>query len=53
MGWLIDPAEKTVFVYRPRQETEVFDTPEVRLPVPTFVSELTLTLQELFSWLVM
>lgn len=52
MGWLIDPAEKTVFVYRPRQETEVFDTPEVRLPVPTFVSELTLTLQELFSWLV-
>ncbi|MEM9979998.1 MAG: Uma2 family endonuclease [Cyanobacteria bacterium P01_D01_bin.2] len=53
MGWLIDPAEKTVFVYRPRQETEVFDTLEVRLPVPSFVSELTLTLQELFSWLVM
>ena len=27
MSWLIDPDEKTVFVYRPKQETQVFDVP--------------------------
>lgn len=51
MGWLIDPEEQTVFVYRPRQETEVFDKPDNLLPVPSFASELKLTDQELFAWL--
>ena len=27
MSWLIDSDEKTVFVYRPKQETQVFDVP--------------------------
>ncbi len=51
MGWLIDPDEQTVFVYRPKQQTEVFDEPEQELPVPSFASELRLTVGELFGWL--
>ncbi|MGH1394818.1 MAG: Uma2 family endonuclease [Trichormus sp.] len=51
MGWLIDPDEQTVFVYRPQQETEVFDEPDALIPVPSFASELQLTIQDLFSWL--
>jgi Uma2 family endonuclease len=51
MGWLIDPDEKTVFVYRPKQETEVFDDPNTFLLVPSFASQLQLTVQDLFDWL--
>ncbi len=51
MGWLIDPDEKTVFVYRPKQETEVFDVPNAFIPVPLFASELQLTVKDLFAWL--
>ncbi|MBM0742564.1 Uma2 family endonuclease [Phormidium sp. CLA17] len=50
MGWLIDPDEKTVFVYRPKQETEVFDQPDESLPAPSF-AELQLTSKALFAWL--
>jgi Uma2 family endonuclease len=53
MGWLIDPAEKTVFVYRPKQEVEVFDEPDNLLPVPSFISELNLSIDGLFSWLLL
>ncbi|WOD38583.1 Uma2 family endonuclease [Nodosilinea sp. E11] len=51
MGWLIDPDEQTVFVYRPKQETAVFDQPEDALPVPTFANDVSLTVQDLFNWL--
>ncbi|QSJ17441.1 Uma2 family endonuclease [Nostoc sp. UHCC 0702] len=51
IGWLIDPTEQTVFVYRSKQETEVYDKPEALLPVPSFASELQLTVKELFAWL--
>ena len=51
MGWLIDPDEQTVFVYRSKQETAVFDALDQVLPMPTFASELQLTVRELFSWL--
>jgi Uma2 family endonuclease len=53
MGWLIDPDEKTVFVYRPKQEVEVFDELDKLLPMPSFVSELNLTVKDLFSWLLL
>ena len=53
MGWLIDPDEKAVLVYRPKQEIEVFDEPDMLLPVPLFVSELNLAVQDLFAWLVL
>ncbi|MBW4560535.1 MAG: Uma2 family endonuclease [Mojavia pulchra JT2-VF2] len=51
MGWLIDPDEETVFVYRPKQETEVFDEPDALLPMRSFASEAQLTIKDLFAWL--
>ena len=51
MGWLIDPGEKTVFVYRPGQTPEVFDEPDALLPVPPFASELKLKVKDLFDCL--
>lgn len=51
MGWLIDPEEQTVFVYLPKQQTEVFDELQEQLPVPSFASELRLTIGDLFGWL--
>ncbi|MEM9538682.1 MAG: Uma2 family endonuclease [Cyanobacteria bacterium P01_E01_bin.42] len=51
IGWLIDPSEKTIFVYRPGQEVEVLEKPDSILPVPSFASELNLTLKDLFAWL--
>ncbi len=51
MGWLIDPDEQSVFVYAPNQQLEVFENPEDGLPVPSFASELKLTLDSLFAWL--
>jgi Uma2 family endonuclease len=51
MGWLIDPEERSVFVYLPTQSTEVFDEPEQLLPVPPFASEFRLTIGDLFGWL--
>ncbi|MFZ4728977.1 MAG: Uma2 family endonuclease [Pseudanabaena sp.] len=51
MGWLLDPDEKTVFVYQQKQEIEVFDDPDAILPVPDFANGLQLTVKDLFSWL--
>lgn len=51
MGWLLDPDEQTVFVYRPNQQVEVFDQPEQLLPMTSLANELRLTLGELFGWL--
>ncbi|MBD1923003.1 Uma2 family endonuclease [Microcoleus sp. FACHB-831] len=51
MGWLIDPDEQSVFVYLPDRPTEVFDEPEARLPVPEFANNFSLTLGDLFGWL--
>lgn len=51
IGWLIDPDEQTVFVYYPNKQAEVFDEPEQLLSVPSFASELKLTVQDLFAWL--
>ena len=51
MGWLIDPDEQTVFVYRPKQEPEVLDEPDNVISVPSFASDLQLTIHNLFAWL--
>lgn len=51
MGWLIDPDEQSVFVYAPNQQIEVFENPEDRLLVPSFASEIRLTVDSLFAWL--
>ncbi len=51
MGWLLYPHEKTVFIYRPKQEIEVFDDPDFLIPVPLFGSEIQITVRDLFAWL--
>ncbi|MBF2028444.1 MAG: Uma2 family endonuclease [Oscillatoriales cyanobacterium C42_A2020_001] len=51
MGWLIDPTEQSVFVYLPDQPTAVYDEPATPLPVPEFANAFHLTVEGLFSWL--
>lgn len=51
MGWLIDPDEQTVIIYRPQQQPEIFDQKEQILPVPDFANELNLSVEALFGWL--
>lgn len=51
IGWLIDPDEQTVFIYRPKQEPEVLDVPDEVIPMPSFASDLQLTIKDLFAWL--
>lgn len=51
MGWLIDPDEQTIFVYRPKQQLEIFDEPGLELPVPAFASEMHLSVGTIFGWL--
>ena len=51
MGWLIDPDEKTVFVYLPKQQPEVFDQSEQTLPVPSFAHGLNLSVGLILGWL--
>ena len=51
MGWLIDPSEKAILVYRPQQQTLVFDQPTNSLPIPTFAKPIMLTVEGVFNWL--
>jgi Uma2 family endonuclease len=51
MGWLIDPAEQSVFVYLPDHPTTVYDELGATLPVPGFAKDVTLAVEGLFSWL--
>ncbi|MFB2876526.1 Uma2 family endonuclease [Floridanema aerugineum] len=51
MGWLIDPEEQTIFVYLANQQPEVFDQVAAQLPVPSFASDLQLTVGQIFGWL--
>ncbi|MCY6490650.1 Uma2 family endonuclease [Leptolyngbya sp. GGD] len=51
MGWLIDPKLKSVFAYPSGQQPDFLQEPEHLLPVPAFMSNLQLTVGDLFSWL--
>lgn len=51
LGWLIDPADRTIFVYYPNGILEIFDEPEAQLPVPGFAQSIALTVGDVFSWL--
>ncbi len=51
IGWLIDPAEELVFVYRADRTISVFEEPDELLPVPEFAASFQLTVGQLFSWL--
>lgn len=50
LAWIIDPQEKTIFVYSP-QKVAFFDMDSDILPVPDFIKELKLTNGDVFSWL--
>ncbi len=50
LGWLIDPDEKSVLVYPANQQTKLLTQNDV-LPVPDLVSDLRLTVADLFNWL--
>ncbi|MGK7943997.1 MAG: Uma2 family endonuclease [Microcystaceae cyanobacterium] len=51
MGWLIDPDELAIFVYRSQQETQIFDQVNQVITVPDFAQDLTLTVQDILTWL--
>ncbi len=51
MGWLVDPAEQTIFVYLPKQQPQVFDELNQVLPTPNFAQEVSLSVESVFNWL--
>ncbi|MBE9032213.1 Uma2 family endonuclease [filamentous cyanobacterium LEGE 11480] len=51
MGWLIDPDDRTVFVYYPDRTMVGLDAIDAVLPVPEFAQDLTMTVGHLFECL--
>ena len=51
MGWLIDPEDRSVFIYQPKQEVIVLDEPEAVLPMPKFMGDETYRVVDLFDLL--
>lgn len=51
LGWLIDPEESSILIYPPHQQPIYLENEEDILPVPELVSDLHLTLGQLFGWL--
>ncbi len=51
MGWIIDPAEKSVFAYPANKQPLFLQESEQLLPTPEFIADLNLSVGELFSWL--
>ena len=51
LGWLVDPAERSVLVYPPGQQPELLQEPHDRLPTPSWITDWHLTVGDLFGWL--
>ncbi|OUL24371.1 hypothetical protein BV378_18445 [Nostoc sp. RF31YmG] len=51
LGWLIDPDERSVLAYPPKQQPELLQAEQEILPVPDLVNNLQLTVGQLFGWL--
>ena len=51
MGWLIDPEERTIFSYQPKQQPVVLDELAQNLPVPAFATAIKLRVETVFDWL--
>jgi Uma2 family endonuclease len=51
MGWLIDPDERSLIAFPPGKQPELLQEPQEVLPVPHLVSDLQLTVGDIFSWL--
>jgi Uma2 family endonuclease len=46
MGWLVDPDDRTVFVYQPDREIAVFDESDNLLLIPELIQGLKLTVAD-------
>jgi Uma2 family endonuclease len=51
LGWLIEPEESNILVYPQNEQPIYLENPEDILPVPNLVSDLHLTVGQLFDWL--
>ncbi|MFE1747254.1 Uma2 family endonuclease [Coleofasciculus sp. H7-2] len=51
LGWLLDPEERSVLVYPPGQQPELLQEAADVLPVPDLLTELRLTVGDVFGWL--
>lgn len=51
MGWLLDPAESSIFVYGSDRSVRIFEKVEEVLPVPEFADAVQLKVGEIFAWL--
>lgn len=51
MGWLIDPETQSVLVYPIQQQPQLLAKETASLPVPVLVTDLQLTVAEIFGWL--
>jgi Uma2 family endonuclease len=51
IAWLLDLDDKLVFIYRANQAPQIYDRPDQVLPMPSFASDLQLTVENIFSWL--
>lgn len=56
IGWLIDPDEESVTIYKSKKDIEILeliDEPEALLPFPEFMQGLTFTVKDLFDLLLL
>lgn len=51
MGWLIDPADRSVLVLGGSPIFQIIDEPTAILPVPAFAGSIQLTVEQLFGWI--
>jgi Uma2 family endonuclease len=51
MGWLIIPQDQSVFIFGPGPSTTVYDESATRLPVPEFMQDFILSVEDLYGWL--
>lgn len=51
LGWLVDPASKSVLVYFPQKQPICLENDQEIIPPPEFLADLKLTIGDLFSWL--
>lgn len=51
LGWLIDPESKTILIFQSQKQPIFMENEEDLLILPEFLSELMLTLGDIFGWL--
>jgi Uma2 family endonuclease len=51
VGWLIDPAERMIMIYRPDRQVQIIEELDSELIVPEFANMVKLTAGDVFNWL--